>query len=257
METNKETFVKFAESKTGISFYVSNLGNIKRYFNGKQTIVKPILLSGYYYVQIPVKFSWKIKSVHRIVAETFLNNPNAYPQVNHKDENKLNNCVDNLEWCTASYNNSYGSRNERSIKTKKQNKWLQEISQLKNELTDMRELANRLQKKVTYLELENNELNSIVKKLRDKEAIELARLSSKMNKNKNKKYYYKASKEDIWKHHIVYQLRDEKVVKEYRTQSEAMKLGFKVNKFIDTGIADSYGNIWMSYANYNNQTHQD
>ena len=257
MKTNKETFVKFAESKTGISFYVSNLGNIKRDFNGKQTIVKPILLSGYYYVQIPVKFSWKIKSVHRIVAETFLNNPNAYPQVNHKDENKLNNCVDNLEWCTASYNNSYGTCNERSIKTRKQNKWLQEISQLKNELTDMRDLANRLQKKVTYLELENNELNSIVKKLRDKEAIELARLSVKINKKNKERYYYKVSKEEVWKRHIVYQLKDGNVIKEYRTQSEAMKLGFKVNKFIDTGIADKHGYMWMSYDNYHNKTYPD
>lgn len=50
MKTNQETFVKFAESKTGISFYVSNLGNIKRDFNGKQKIVEPKLLNGYNYV---------------------------------------------------------------------------------------------------------------------------------------------------------------------------------------------------------------
>lgn len=124
----------------------------------------------------------------------------------------------------------------------------------------MRVLANRLQKKVSSLELENNELNGVVKKLRDKEAIELARLQVKTKKKEKKEkkyYYYKVSKEDVWKHHIVYQIKDGNVVKEYRTQSEAMKLGFKVNKFIDTGIADRHGYMWMSYDNYHNQTHQD
>ena len=49
------------------------------------------------------------RTIHRLVAESFLPNPNNLPQVNHKDENKLNNIVENLEWCSARYNNNYGN----------------------------------------------------------------------------------------------------------------------------------------------------
>lgn len=48
--------------------------------------------------------------IHRLVALLFINNTNNYDQVNHKDENKLNNNVNNLEWCNAKYNCNYGTR---------------------------------------------------------------------------------------------------------------------------------------------------
>nr|DAG78623.1 MAG TPA: homing endonuclease [Caudoviricetes sp.] len=58
----------------------------------------------------------KNKYVHQLVAITFLKNQDDYPCINHKDENKTNNCINNLEFCTQHYNNNYGTRNERISK---------------------------------------------------------------------------------------------------------------------------------------------
>lgn len=57
--------------------------------------------------------------VHRLVAETFIPNPLGLPQVNHKDEDKSNNRVENLEWCDARYNTTYGDAKKKMIETKR------------------------------------------------------------------------------------------------------------------------------------------
>lgn len=59
----------------------------------------------------------KFIPVHRLVAETFIENVEKLPCINHKDENKINNNVNNLEWCTIAYNNNYGDRQKRVSKT--------------------------------------------------------------------------------------------------------------------------------------------
>lgn len=62
---------------------------------------------GYFYVSFSIDGKITSKSVHRLVAQTFIDNPDNLPQVNHKDCDRTNNNVENLEWCTASYNSEY------------------------------------------------------------------------------------------------------------------------------------------------------
>jgi hypothetical protein len=70
------------------------------------------------YLQVALEHNGKkvIYWVHRLVAATFIPNPNGYPTVNHKDENPSNNRANNLEWCTMLYNNTYNGRNRRVAK---------------------------------------------------------------------------------------------------------------------------------------------
>lgn len=55
----------------------------------------------------------KFRLVHRLVANAFIDNPYNLPQINHKDENTMNNNVSNLEWCTAKYNSNYGTHKDK------------------------------------------------------------------------------------------------------------------------------------------------
>ena len=81
---------------------------------GKVQILKPAKNNcGYLLVTLSKNGKRKGFLIHRLVAEAFIPNPDNLSQVNHKDEIKTNNNYLNLEWCTASYNNSYGTRIER------------------------------------------------------------------------------------------------------------------------------------------------
>ena len=111
-------------------YEVSNHGRVKsckRFRSGKSkadTLVVERLLvashdhSGYLKVSLRNGSKSQNHSVHQLVARAFIDNPNDYDQVNHKDENKENNYASNLEWCTAAYNNVYGTRIERIRETK-------------------------------------------------------------------------------------------------------------------------------------------
>lgn len=112
-------------------YIVSNLGRIKRlstivnsclkYNNTitrKEHIMSNTITNKYLSVRLSKNNIVKTYRVHRLVAKAFIPNPNNLPQINHKDENKLNNCVDNLEWCSCIYNQNYGTRKYKRLHTK-------------------------------------------------------------------------------------------------------------------------------------------
>lgn len=99
-------------------YQASDLGKIKsleKYVNNRykdvyreERILKPsISKGGYKRVVLTKDGTKKYIAVHRLIAMTFIPNPDNFPQINHKDEDKQNNCVSNLEWCTCKYNTRY------------------------------------------------------------------------------------------------------------------------------------------------------
>ena len=105
-------------------YEVSNLGRVRSVercdrFNRKivSKILKPNYVSGYLRVGMYKNKTFKYYLIHRLVAQAFLPNPDNLPEVNHKDEDKSNNKVNNLEWCDRSYNMNYGTVQQRRIQT--------------------------------------------------------------------------------------------------------------------------------------------
>ena len=99
-------------------YQISDLGRVRSYAqdrkNGKIK-TGSFTHKGYLsYAMYDDEGNKKFHPVHRLVASAFLDNPNDCDQVNHKDEDKTNNRVDNLEWCDTEYNVNYGTRNRRA-----------------------------------------------------------------------------------------------------------------------------------------------
>lgn len=141
METWKDI-----EGYEGI-YQVSNEGNVrscereidylvKGKYKGKRVFPSVLLKTwinngGYVLVDLHMNGKADKRTIHRLVAEAFIPNPNEYPCVNHKNECKNDNFVENLEWCTYLYNNTYndlqikrGVKISKALKGKKRNKRL-------------------------------------------------------------------------------------------------------------------------------------
>lgn len=92
-------------------YQVSNMGRVKSV--RKNIILREGISRGYSVLNLSKNGKPLTKKVHRLVANAFIPNPDNLPQVNHKDENKANNCVENLEWCDCKYNLNYGTGNKK------------------------------------------------------------------------------------------------------------------------------------------------
>ena len=107
-------------------YEISSYGRVRSMdrYDGRNHFIKGKLLknkdngNGYLICSLSKNGIVKNKYIHRLVVEAFIERPDGLYEVNHKDENKKNNSVDNLEWCDKKYNNTYGTRIEREIKTK-------------------------------------------------------------------------------------------------------------------------------------------
>lgn len=104
-------------------YQVSNMGNVKSLnYNrtGEERIRKPNVGSnGYLQVELCKNGKYRMLLIHRLVLMTFnpIDNMDKF-DVNHRDENKKNNNLDNLEWCNRSYNINYGTRTQRFAQSK-------------------------------------------------------------------------------------------------------------------------------------------
>lgn len=101
-------------------YQVSNFGRVRslgrkvsRRYTSTIILKQYLQPNGYLFVRISKDGKYTNKLVHRLVAEAYLPNPDNLPQVNHKDEDKTNNIVSNLEWVSAKRNSNYGTRNSR------------------------------------------------------------------------------------------------------------------------------------------------
>jgi hypothetical protein len=133
-------------------YEISNLGRIKslarEYLNSVGNImplkerILSATLNNYGYLRVSLNFNGhqKTEKIHRLVAITFLDNPNNLPEVNHKDGNKQNNRVENLEWCNRAYNNRHALDNGLK-KTKLKESDILEIRRKASEGTPLRQLA--------------------------------------------------------------------------------------------------------------------
>lgn len=98
-------------------YYVDDSGNVySRKYGYLRKLKQYPKTYGYLYVALSKNGKKDYLRVHRLVAEAFIPNQDNLPEVNHKDEDKTNNSVDNLEWCTSSYNKTYGDRSKKVAK---------------------------------------------------------------------------------------------------------------------------------------------
>lgn len=150
------------------NYKVSDTGEVFSIKRNK--MLKPYEKKNYLGVYLCQNNIRKFMSLHRLVALTFIDNPNNYPQVNHKDENTKNNVVENLEWCSAKYNANYGNHKEKIRQSMLSNnpfkgKQHTELSKQKMSLAKKGKPSNR-KRKVVIDDVEYNSITDAMNELK-------------------------------------------------------------------------------------------
>jgi hypothetical protein len=136
-------------------YEVSDLGRVRslprvvpkkdgKFYTCKGGLLNQFKSHDYYVVRLRYCAGGLVEFVHRLVAEAFVPNPNAYPIVNHKDEDTYNNIPSNLEWCTNLYNLNYGGARERAINTLKRKYRTNEIQSTRSIMVELYDTKGEL-----------------------------------------------------------------------------------------------------------------
>lgn len=122
-------------------YAVTSCGKIWSY--KRQKFLKPFKSNfGYLLVALSKNGLSKNYSVHRLVAQAYLDNPDNLPEVNHKDECKTNNYVSNLEWCSRKYNANYGNRAVKAAEKLSKTIYCVELDKTFNSIADANRALN-------------------------------------------------------------------------------------------------------------------
>ena len=144
-------------------YKISNLGNV--YSVKRNLFLKQSKLNkGYHEVKLQKDGFKKTFRVHRLVAIAFISNPLGLLEVNHIDENKSNNCVDNLEWVTRTQNANHGTRNKRASNSLKESNKRPILAIFKNGVTTEYSSANECAR---ILGLSAGNINSVIRGTRN------------------------------------------------------------------------------------------
>ena len=159
----------------GLDRLVKHSGEHMRIQKGR--ILKGLVHSkdGYVYVGLYKKGKYKKIKVHRLVGLAFIENPQNKPMINHIDENKENNKLDNLEWCTAKENENHGTKRERMKKN-----------------TDYSLIASKYKKPVIQYDLEGNVIKEwdSIKQIKEENGYSSGNISNCCNGKLKKTYGY-------------------------------------------------------------------
>lgn len=157
VEVNEEWRAINEEGYEGL-YEVSNQGRIRNRTTGR---IMKLYHNGKGYLKVDLCCLGKVKKfyVHRLVAKAFIENPEGYEIINHKDENPMNNNVSNLEWCTYEYNLNYGTAQERKTVTRLMDSSLKDRRE--NLIKEINDLKLKRLNKTNFDETKKQELEKL------------------------------------------------------------------------------------------------